>query len=217
MGNLYPESKVELNGFVASHYDSLMNIITLGIYPAFIRKVISLMEIKAGDKIIDFGAGTGRNACLMMKQLSGEGEITGLDISEEMLSQFKKNCSRFPNAKAINKRIDKDLDYHNYFDRAFISFALHGFPQNARMKIIRNALKTLRKNGEFFILDYNERSFKKMPFFSRFIFKTFECPYALDYIEKDWKKILSNEGFGDFSEYLFLKKYIRLLKAKKLA
>jgi ubiquinone/menaquinone biosynthesis C-methylase UbiE len=217
MSNFYPESKVEIDGAFARYYDNLLNIITLGRYSSLIQKIIMLMDIKPGHRIIDFGTGTGRNACLMIKQLSGNGEFIGLDTSEEMISQFKKNCAGFPNARVINKRIDLELDYSMYFDRAFISFVLHGFPQKARIQIIRNAFKSLKNNGEFFILDYNELSFKKMPFYARFLFKNFECPYALDFIEKDWKKILGDEGFGDFSEHLFFKKYLRLLKAKKLS
>jgi len=160
--------------------------------------------------------GTGKNACFMMNQLSREGEFLGLDTSKEMVSQFKKKCAGYPNARVIYKRIDKNLDYKMYFDRAFISFVLHGFPQKARLQIIRNAFKSLKYNGEFFILDYNELSFTKMPFYSRFLFKRLECPYALDFIKRDWKKILEDEGFGDFSEHLFFKKYIRLLKARKM-
>ena len=175
------------------------------------------MEIKPNDKIIDLGAGTGRNACLMMKQLSTKGELVGLDISEEMIVQFNKNCAEFSNAKVIYKRIDQDLDYEMYFDKAFISFVLHGFPQEARKQIIGNAFKALKKNGELFILDYNEFSLKEMPFYLKIPFKFAECPYAFDFIEKDWKKILAGEGFSYFEEYLFFNKYIRLLKAKKIS
>ena len=217
MSNYYPESKVEINGIVARHYDKLINIITLGRYSFFIQKIILLMEIKPNHKIIDLGTGTGRNACLMMKQLSTKGELVGLDISEEMILQFNKNCAEFSNAKVIYKRIDQDLDYEMYFDKALISFVLHGFPQEARNQIIRNAFKALKKNGEFFILDYNEFSLKEMPFYLKIPFKFAECPYAFDFIEKDWKKILSEEGFSYFEEYLFFKKYIRLLKAKKIS
>jgi len=217
MSNYYPESKVEINGIVARHYDKLINIITLGRYSFLIQKIILLMKIKPNHKIIDLGAGTGRNACLMMKQLSKKGEFVGLDISEEMILQFNKNCAEFSNAKVIYKRIDQDLDYEMYFDKAFISFVLHGFPQEARKQIIRNAFKALKKNGEFFILDYNEFSLKEMPFYLKIPFKFAECPYAFDFIEKDWKKILADEGFSYFEEHLFFKKYIRLLKAKKIS
>ncbi len=211
----YPESKVEVSGFIAKHYDLLMDLITLGRYSPFIRKAIRLMSIKSSDKILDFGTGTGRNASLMMRYFSSGGELIGLDISKEMISQFKRNCANSPNIKIINGRIDQDLTYEKYFDKVFISFVLHGFPQKARNRIIGNAFKALKKGGEFFILDYNEFSLNEMPFYLRVAFKLIECPYAFDFIEKDWKKILSLQGFSDFREHFFFGRYIRLLKGVK--
>ena len=213
----YPESKVEISKLTAKYYDILMNIITLGGYSLFIQKAIRLMNIKSNDKIIDLGAGTGRNACLMMNYLSTTGELIGLDISSEMVTQFERRCASFINAKIINQRIDEPLPYENKFDKVFISFVLHGFPQGVRRKIIRNAFKALKKQGEFFILDYNEFSIKEMPFYLKIPFKLIECPYAFDFVEKNWQKILAEEGFNYFEKNLFFHGYVRLLKGVKVS
>ncbi|MCK4241560.1 MAG: class I SAM-dependent methyltransferase, partial [Candidatus Atribacteria bacterium] len=172
----YPESKVETSKLTAKYYDILMDIITFGGYSFFIKKAIRLINIKSNDRIIDLGAGTGRNTCLMMDYLSVKGELIGLDISSEMVAQFERRCASFANAKIINQRIDKALPYKDEFDKVFISFVLHGFPQDVRKQIIRNAFKALKKNGEFFILDYNEFSVKEMPFYLKIPFKLIECP-----------------------------------------
>jgi len=212
----YPESKVEVSGFIARHYDMIMDAILLGRYSSMIRKAIHLMDIGSADRILDLGAGTGRNAYLMTRYFSLRGELIGLDISKEMIFQFKKNFADLPNIKIINARIDQDLAYERYFDKVFISFVLHGFPQKARNRIIRNAFKALKKGGEFFILDYNEFSVNEMPFYLRVTFKFIECPYAFDFIERDWKKILFLHGFDDFREHLFFSSYVRLLKGVKV-
>lgn len=211
----YPESKVEVKGFVAKNYDALMNIISFGSYASFIKEAIERMNIKENDRIIDLGAGTGRNACLMRKHLSENGEILGLDISKEMIEQFKKKCKSFRNVKVVEKRIDEPLGYKEEFDKAFISFVLHGFPQDVRIQIIRNVFNALKKRGEFFILDYNEFSLKETPFYIKIPFRFIECPYAFDFIERDWERILSNEGFNHFEKHIFFKGYVRLLKGIK--
>ncbi len=213
----YPQSKVEIAGFTAKHYDKLMDMITLGRYSYIMRKTIQLMGIRPTDRILDLGAGTGRNACLMRKYISSKGELLGLDISKEMISQFTENCANFSNIRIINARIDQNLVYKSSFDKVFISFVLHGFPQKARNVIIRNAFKALKQGGEFFILDYNEFSLSKMHFYLRIYFKLIECPYAFDFIEKDWKKILSLQGFNNFWQYLVLGNYVRLLKGVKVS
>ena len=216
MVSYYPESKVEVRGFMAAHYDALLDLATFGKYPLFIEKSIRLMGIEPTDRILDLGTGTGRNACLMMKYLSKEGEIIGADISEEMISQFKKKCANFPNAKIIHARVDQSLPFRKGFDKVFTSFVLHGFPQNIREVIIKSVFEVLKVNGSFFILDYNEFSYNKTPFYLKVPFNLIECPYAFDFIERDWKRILANNNFGSFKEFLFFKNYVRLLKAKKL-
>ncbi|MCD6296220.1 MAG: hypothetical protein J7M30_03600, partial [Deltaproteobacteria bacterium] len=61
------DSKVEVTGAEARHYDLLMNLITGGTYPFFIRRVIRDMDIQPDDAILDLGSGSGRNACLMAR------------------------------------------------------------------------------------------------------------------------------------------------------
>ncbi len=216
MGGYYPESKVETNGFMAAHYDALLGLATIGRYPSLIKKSIRLMEIEPADRILDLGTGTGRNACLMAKYLSEKGRLIGIDISQAMISQFKRKCANFPNVKIIHARVDKSLPFKKKFDKVFISFVLHGFPQNVRETIVKGAFEVLKINGSLYILDYNEFSFNAAPFYLKVPFKLIECPYAFDFIERDWKQILINHNFADFEEFFFFKDYVRLLKAKKL-
>mgnify|MGYP001102586607 CR=1 FL=1 len=216
MDRYYPESKVETNGFTAAHYDALLDFATFGRYASFIEKAIRLMEIEPADEILDLGAGTGRNACLMAKYLSKKGRLIGVDISQRMISQFKRKCANFPNAKIIHARVDKSLPFKEEFDKVFISFVLHGFPQNIREVIIKDIFDVLKIDGSLFILDYNEFSYNEMPFYLRIPFKLLECPYAFDFIERDWKQILINDNFSDFEEFFLFKDYVRLLKAEKL-
>ena len=211
----YPGSKVEIKGFIARYYDVLMDVITLGRYPSFIAEAIRLMRIKPEDKIIDFGAGTGRNARLMLKYLSPEGKLVGVDISEIMISQFKRRCGRFPNAKIINAGVDEPLPFAEEFDKVFISFLLHGFPQDTRETITDNAYRALKSDGGCYILDWNEFDLKALPVYQRAFFKFIECSYTFDFIERNWKKILRDKGFDDFEEHFFFSKFVRLLKARK--
>ncbi len=217
MGKYYPQSRVEVGCLLARHYDRLLDLVTFGRYRLFIEEAVGLMNIKPDDRIIDFATGTGRNACLMMEYLSPRGRLVGLDISEAMISQFLEKCRGFPNAEVVNRRIDRPLRYENEFDKAFVSFALHGFPQQIRATIIDNAFSALSREGELFILDYNEFSLSEMPWYIRLPFRLIECPYAFDFISRDWKRIMRRRGFGRFTEHLFLGGYVRLLKAVKTA
>jgi len=215
MKKIYPDSKVEVQGLTAKFYDNLLNFVTFGGYSLFIKKAIKSMNIDPNDKIIDFGAGTGRNALLINKYLSEKGEILGLEISKLIISQFKSKTKNYKNINVINQRIDQPFELDKKYDKVFISFVFHGFPLDIQKLILINAFNLLKVNGEFIMLDFNEFITDKSPLYFRIPFKIIECKYAFEYVERDWKQILSEFGFSDFQEKLFLKKHIRLLKAKK--
>ncbi|NOZ61150.1 MAG: class I SAM-dependent methyltransferase [Calditrichaeota bacterium] len=208
------ETKVEIKGFEAKHYDALLDFISLGKYKSFIRKAISDMNIQPDDRILDMGCGTGRNACLMAEFLSEKGAILGLDIGEEMIAQFGKNCAKFPNVGVRKMRIDEPLSLENEFDKALLSFVFHGFPPEKQEKIIANARKALKPGGELFILDYEEFDLEKKPWIFRLIFKKTECRLAQDYLKVDWKNYLRKRGFDDFDEKTYFRNIVRLLRAR---
>lgn len=212
-GKIYPDSGVELRPFTAKNYDQIMNIATLGFYRGFIHRVIKAMDIQHGDNILDLGCGTGRNACIMVKYLSDDGKITGMDVSSIMERKFKNKCAKHQNITFIRQRIDLPFSLSETFDKIFIGFVIHGFPHEVRQTVLENVSKHLKPGGAFFLLDFAEFNMNEMPLLYRFIFKNMECKYAFDFIERDWKQILVNHRFNGFEEFFFVKNYIRLLKA----
>jgi len=215
MSRFYPDSKVEIQGFSARFYDKLMNFASFGAYGSFIRKAVSLMDISPDDTILDFGAGTGRNALLMNKYLTGKGEILGLEISQEMITQFEKKAKKYRRVNVVNQRIDQPFSLEKKYDKVFISFVFHGFPFEVQKNIIENAYNALKDNGRFIMLDFNEFVTEETPLYFRIPFKIVECRYAFEYVERNWKQILSESHFGNFKENMFFKNHIRLLSSEK--
>jgi len=210
------DSKVEIGGFEARHYDLLMNLITAGTYPFFIRRVVRDMAIQPQDAILDLGSGSGRNACLMARRLSDAGRIVGLDIGVEMLAQARRRCRHLPNVTMEKQRIEETLHYREEFDKVFTSFVLHGFVQEDRLRIVENVYRALRPGGQFLILDYDEFEPEGSFWPVRYAFRHLECPLATDFVRRDWKAILCEQGFGHFLAYRYYFGYLRLLGAEKL-
>lgn len=207
------ESHVEVRGFSAKHYDALLDLATVGFYKKFMKDVICKMNIQPSDRILDMGAGTGRNDLLMLGYLE-EGEVIGLEIGEEMRKQFREKSYHHANLKLRKLRIEKELPFEDEFDKVFISFTLHGFKQEDRIKIIENANKALKKKGKFFVLDYNEFDLSKKPAYVRALFGL-ECNLARDYIKRNWRKIWKERGFSVQNEHLYFINLIRLLELEK--
>ena len=215
MTKIYPDSHVEIQGLSARYYDLTLNIATAGFYDKFIKSAIAEMNIQPDEHILDLGCGTGRNACLMLEYSGYAGHITGMDISEEMGNQFKRNCAAFNNVEYRNQRVDIPFTEEKPFDTVFMSFVLHGFPHEVRLKVLQNIFINLKPGGRFCLLDFSQFKLKDMPFQYRVLFKTFECKYAFDFVERDWKQILTEAGFGNFNEHFWFRKYVRLLTAEK--
>ena len=208
-------SKVEIGPGGARHYDLFLNLLSLGRYSHFIRDVIEKMDIEVGQSIIDFGSGTGRNDCFMADKVGSQGRIVGLDISDEMLSQAVKHCREYPNMSFEKQRIELPLAYKQEFDKVFISFVLHGFENDQKLRIIHNAHQALKPGGAFYILDYNEFDLEKVWFPLRQAFTRWECQLAAEFLKLNIKEMLRTQGFTHLEEEFFFKGHLRLLKAVK--
>ena len=208
------KSKVELNPFEAKHYDLLMDVLSLGIYPSFTKRVIDKINFSNEENILDLGSGTGEFSCLFHKKAKISRYI-GIDLSEIMIRQAENKCKNYKDAKFIQGDIRKELSFKNEFSKTFIAFVLHGFIQEDRIKIIRNAFNALKKGGEFITLDYAEKDVDKAPFYIKFLIRKLECPLAEEFMSRNFKKTLKEVGFTEFKEYFFLGGYIRLEVVKK--
>lgn len=215
MVNRKEKPHIETRGLTARLYDCLVLLGTLGFYQILIKRVIQDMSINPEDSILDFGAGTGKNDLLMLKYLSDDGSITALEIGKEMRKQFLKKCGCRKNVTLENFRIETPLPYSNRFDKVFISFVIHGFEQNKREKIIKNAFNALKPGGRLLIFDWNEFDLKKSGPFIRLFMKFIECDEAQDFIQRDFKEILTSLGFKNIEKKLYTSGRIRLLSGEK--
>jgi len=199
----------------ARYYDLLLNVLSLGQYSHLIKDIVEKMGIKSGQSILDLGSGTGKNGCFMAEKVGPYGRIVGLDISDEMLGLARRHCCKYTNISFKKQRIELPLTYKGEFDKVFISFVLHGFENAQKLGIIRNAYQALKVGGSFYVLDYAEFDIDRMWFPLRWAFTHWECQLAVEFLELDIKEMLHSQGFSNFEEEFFFKRYLRLLKAAK--
>ncbi|MHC1578132.1 MAG: class I SAM-dependent methyltransferase [Dehalococcoidia bacterium] len=210
-----PRSRVELGSTVARHYDLFMDLISIGYYPFLVKKIVDKMDIQIGQSILDLGSGTGRNDCFIARKVGRDGSILGLDISQEMLSLSRRRCRAYPNVEFREQRIELPWPYQQEFDKVFVAFALHGFENAQKLGIISNAYRALKDGGVFCILDYNAFDLDRLWLPIRWVFTHAECQLASEFLRLDLKEMLSSQGFTSFEEELFVRGYLRLLKAIK--
>jgi len=175
------------------------------------------MGINPSQSILDLGSGTGKNDCFIVKKVGSQGQIVGLDISNEMLVRARERCRKYSNITFEKQRIELSLPYKEEFDKVFISFVLHGFEDDQKVGIINNAYRALKVGGSFYILDYAEFDIDRMWFPLRWAFARWECQLAVEFLKLDIKGMLCAQGFTDSKEEFFFRQHLRLLSAVKSA
>jgi ubiquinone/menaquinone biosynthesis C-methylase UbiE len=205
----------EIRGLKATLYDQLVFIGTVGLYQRVLEDAVASMGIKPGERILDLGAGTGKNALLMRRYLGDEGGITALEISDAMRARFVKKCALYPTIRLEARRIEDPLPYRDEFDRVLLSFVIHGFPQRERESILANASRALGKGGTLHIFDWNEMNLEKEGFIFRVFMRFVECAEARDFVRMDLEGALRLHGFAVTARTFYYRNRIRLLTAKK--
>jgi len=78
----------------AKHYDFTANLYyLLGFREyAYRKRAIELLDLKAGDTVVEIGCGTGLNFSLLQDKVGPNGKIIGVDLTTEMLEVARQRC-----------------------------------------------------------------------------------------------------------------------------
>ncbi|KAI0927433.1 hypothetical protein AcV5_007976 [Taiwanofungus camphoratus] len=120
---------------------------------AFTSPVLTLLDAKPGERIIDFGCGSGE-VTLQIKKLVGDaGLVVGCDSSESMITQCKANGVEHAfigDAQALRFPLGWDASHQEGFDAVFSNAALHWCKRDPK-GVLESAKKVLRRGGRFVI------------------------------------------------------------------
>lgn len=117
--------------------------------------VLSSLDPKLGEKIVDIGCGTG--SLLGLIQSRGPAALLfGVDPDPEIVARAKKKLGADSDITLINEMGDV-LDDHfeaGSVDAVVITLVLHQVPLHGKDAIIRAAFRVLKPNGKLIIGDY---------------------------------------------------------------
>ncbi|ROV96465.1 hypothetical protein VSDG_05395 [Cytospora chrysosperma] len=78
-------------------------------HPAYSRRFISLVPLKAGDRVLDLCCGTGLEAFLAADIVGPGGEVVGVDVSSGMLERLRERQQREPELGGRIKALHHDV------------------------------------------------------------------------------------------------------------
>lgn len=76
--------------------------------PERISDILSWLDIKRNDKILDLGTGTGILLPYLVERVGLNGEIVAVDISYGMLSRAIEKYSKFDNVRFVRKDFEEE-------------------------------------------------------------------------------------------------------------
>ena len=139
---------------VYDKYDLMNDIMSLGTHRMWKKNLVSWINPKKNNKIIDVASGTGDIAKLCSKNTNNGCEITCVEPNEKMLREGKKKLINFNNI-IWKMSSAENLPFKNEtFDYYTISFGIRNVTNFD--KSLSEAYRVLKNGGRFFCLEFSK-------------------------------------------------------------
>lgn len=196
---------------ISKAYD-LLDVIYFRNYENSPRKAV-LDRIYENEKVLDLCAGTATNTINIANKRTNT-KIVGIDLSKDMLkiAQGKINKNKLENIRLLQMDATQLKFKSNSFDKILISLVLHELDETLTSKIIMEAKRVLKEDGEIIITEWepSKRLSKRILF------------TPIHYLEpKTYHKFIKLDLYSYFKKYgLFIQEdihcdYTQVLTLKK--
>ena len=139
---------------IAGSYDRLNHIMSFGVDRIWRRKAVkTVVGGESSLEILDLACGTGDSAIALARRLP-QGHVTGVDLSEGMLSVMREKVERRDLGDKISMERGDGEKLHfedGRFDRATIFFGIRNF--ESKTAGLREMLRVLKPGGRVVILE----------------------------------------------------------------
>jgi ubiquinone/menaquinone biosynthesis C-methylase UbiE len=157
------------------------------------------------QNVLDICVGTASSS-LLLASINDRIHVTGIDVSNKMLSAARKKISRKGIKSIILKRMAADdLKFESEsFDAVMVSFALHEIESLKRKNILKEAARVTKQGGKLCIIDFSRQNDWRNKFFLG-IWGTFEPKGFNEFLNIDWQTALKQVGwkFLDKKDFTF--------------
>ena len=175
------------------------------------RLTIDKMDLKPGQKVLDVCCGTGTLCAMIAEEIGSDGEVVGVDLSENMLKKAEKR--REDNIRFCYANAEEIPYADGYFDRASVTFGLHEMPHLVRMNVLREMRRVLKPGGKIIVLDYAypKRTLAVLLFK---IWMLVEGATARDFIRRDLSSMIRDAGFDVIEQNVYWMNTIQIVSGE---
>ena len=135
----------------AGPYDALTNHL---LQPSQ-KSIGVLSQIKAGDRVLDVGCGSGRLTMAAQEWTGTDGEAIGIDPSPEMIQVARQNAKRAGSKAKFELGLAESLPFPNgSFDVVLNRLMLHHLPEDLKQRGLAEMWRVLKLGGVCLIVDF---------------------------------------------------------------
>lgn len=175
---------------IYSNYDSMNSLISFQQHKLWRKDVMERMQVEKGAKALDVCCGTGDWSVSLSEAVGEEGEVVGLDFSQNMLSvaEEKREKLNLSQLKLVHGNAMELPFPDNTFDYVTIGFGLRNVPDY--MTVLKEMHRVVKPNGKVVCLETSQPEiigFKQLYFlYFRFVMPLFGKLFAKSYDEYAW-------------------------------
>ena len=111
--------------------------------------MLSLLEPKKGQKILEIGSGSGYVLALLSSIVEEKGKVFGMELLSELAKKSRKPLMSYKNVRVYNKSGAHGLSEQAPFDRIIISAAINEIPEEILQQLKNNGILVAPKGSRF--------------------------------------------------------------------
>ena len=132
----------------------------------FTETGLQILGVKAGERVLEIGFGTGHSLATMAQQAGESGLVAGVELSPGMIAVARKRISPFGQKQATDpggsaEMIQGDgtlLPFApNSFDAVFLSFTLELFPDDEILILLDECHRVLMREGRLGVVSLEKK------------------------------------------------------------
>jgi len=118
------------------------------------EKTIRLMDLRAGERVLDLGCGAGWATRLLARLVGdgpqGFGQVVGLDVSDEMIRHARESSRDFENTMFVWGSAQQIPWEENFFEKVLSVESFYYYPDQGR--VLAELFRVMAPRGRLFIL-----------------------------------------------------------------